>query len=562
MTSMKERESLDVDVLMIGGGPAGLAAAIHLADLAGGGRAGKEGLAYRVMLIDKGAAIGNHILSGAVINPVTFRELLPGIPEKDIPFDSPVTKDEVYHFTRQGAFKMPFHPPYMSNRGNYVASLSQMTRWLAGIAEEKGVEIYPGFSGYELLWENDHVAGVRTGDSGLDRHGNPQPNYQPGTDVRAKLTLLAEGARGHLAKQLIRKLKLDEGKNPQVYSIGVKELWEVPEGTFEAGRVLHSLGYPVSLDQFGGGFVYGFSKNRVAVGLAVGLDYRDPTFDPHHALQIYKQHPKIRKILGKGKLIQYGAKTIPEGGLFSMPQFYHDHVMLVGDSAGFLSMPSLKGIHLGMASGMMAAKTAFEALKKNDFSKEQLSLYDRLFKKSAAYRDLYPVRNFRQGFHAHMAVGAVHFGAQLFTGGHGLSLKGKLNIPADYECYHEIKKLGRKTFIERFKQDLAFDKKLTFDKVTDIFYSGAQHDEHQPCHCRVTDQAALEKSIEQYGAPCQYFCPAEVYELAVNGKTGKKEIRFHPTNCVHCKTCDIKAPYQELEWTPPYGGDGPEYESM
>jgi electron-transferring-flavoprotein dehydrogenase len=564
-----EQEVVHTDILIVGGGPAGLATAIHLADLVNGhnqkiesGEVQGDRLPSNIILLEKGAAIGNHILSGAVINPATLRELVPDIPEQDIPFDSPVGKDEFRLLTKNQDFKIPFHPPYMSNKGNYVASLGKITRWLAGIAEKKGVQIYPGFSGYEMLYENGHVAGVRTGDSGLDRHGNPQENYQPGTHVYAKVPVLAEGSRGHLAKKLIRKLGLDKERNPQVYSIGVKELWQVPEGTFEAGRVLHSLGYPLSLEQFGGGFVYGFSNHRVAVGLVVGLDYLDPTFDPHHALQIYKRHPSIKKILENGKIIQYGAKTIPEGGFFSMPQFYHGGVLLVGDSAGFLSMPSLKGIHLAMDSGMMAAKTAYEALKARDYSEKQLSRYEELFKQSAAYKDLYPVRNFRQGFRKNLLYGMIHFGAQLVTGGHGLSLKGRLEIQEDSKRYRELSELDGKTFMEKFKNELVFDKKLTFDKQTDVFFSGTQHDEHQPTHCGVLDQEALELSIERYGAPCQYFCPAGVYELVNSSKTGEKEIRIHSTNCVHCKTCDIKAPFGELEWMPPYGGDGPEYEEM
>jgi electron-transferring-flavoprotein dehydrogenase len=566
---MREQEVIHADILIVGGGPAGLATAIHLADLVNvhnqeteRSEVQGEQLPSRIILIDKGAAIGNHILSGAVINPATLMELLPDTAEEDIPFDSPVSKDELFFLTGKRGLKIPFHPPYMSNQGNYVASLGKITRWLAGIAEKKGVQIHPGFSGYELLFEDGRVDGVRTGDSGVDRHGNPQPNYQAGTLVHAKVTVLAEGSRGHLTKGLIKNLGLDKDRNPQVYSIGVKELWDVPEGTFEAGRVVHSLGYPLSFDQFGGGFVYGLSNHRVAMGLVVGLDYRDPTFDPHHALQIYKRHPLVKKILENGKLIQYGAKTLPEGGLFSMPQFYHNGVMLVGDAAGFVSMPSLKGIHLSVASGMLAAKTAYEALKANDFSEKQLSLYEELFKRSAAYKDLYPGRNFRQGFRKNLFCGAMHFGAQLATGGHGLTWGGRLKTEEDSKCYRNISELEGKTFMERFKDELVFDKKLTFDKETDVFFSGVQHDEHQPCHCRVTDQEALEESIEKYGAPCQYFCPAKVYELATDATTGKKEIRFHATNCVHCKTCDIKSPFGELEWTPPYGGDGPEYEEM
>lgn len=559
---MARRNVVHTDVLIIGGGPAGLSTAIHLSDLIQADQTESGRLPLNIMVLDKGSAIGSHILSGAVINPRGLRKLLPDVAESEIPFESPVTKEAVCFFTKTQCFELPFAPPFMGNRGNYVASLGKITRWLGTIAEKKGVAIYPGFCGYELLYEGPKVVGVRTGDSGIDKHGHRQPNYQPGTEVMAKITVLAEGARGHLTKALIRKAGLDEDRNPQVYSLGVKEVWEVPEGTFQTGRILHSLGFPMTFEQFGGGFVYGLSSNQVAVGLAVGLDYRDPTFDPYHAFQIYKTHPFIRRILGKGKMVKYGAKTIPEGGLFSMPRFYHDGVLIVGDAAGFLSMPSLKGIHLGIESGMLAARTAFEALKKKDVSEQQLSIYEGLFRASDAYKDLYPVRNFRQGFHKNLFFGSVHFGTQLVTGGHGLSFSGRLAVEADAACYRPLAALDGNSFKKKFRDGFVFDKQLTFDKVTDVFYSGTQHDEHQPCHLKVTDEEKLKVSIEEYGEPSQYFCPAEVYELVVDPKSGKKELRFHPANCVHCKTCDIKAPFGCLEWTPPYGGDGPEYENM
>ena len=566
---MRPRELVQTDVLIVGGGPAGLATAIHAADLLNGhnerlerGQAKGSPLSADILLIEKGSAIGNHILSGAVIAPRAFRRLLPDVPREEIPFDVPVRRDEFRFLTRNRAFRLPVPPPYMGNRGNYVASLGRITRWLAEIAERKGVRIQPGFSGYELLYENGRVRGVRTGDSGVDPRGEPQPNYQPGTNVHAKVTVLAEGSRGHLTKDLVRKLRLDEGRNPQVYSVGVKELWDVPEGAFEAGRVLHSLGYPLTFEQFGGGFVYGRSDRRVAVGLVVGLDYRDPTFDPHHALQLFKRHPLVREILKDGTLVQYGAKTLPEGGLFSMPRLYDDGVMLVGDAAGFLSMPSLKGVHLAVESGMLAATTAYDALKARDCSREQLSRYEERFRRSAAYRELYAGRNFRQGFRRNLFLGAVHFGAQLLTGGRGLSLRGRLGTEPDARCYDEPSALDGRSFAARFREELTFDKKLTFDKETDVFFSGVHHDEHQPPHLAIRDPEALERSVERYGPACERFCPAGVYEHVEDPETGKGSIRIHAANCVHCKTCDIKAPFGELEWTPPYGGDGPEYEEM
>jgi electron-transferring-flavoprotein dehydrogenase len=552
-----ERESIHVDVLIVGGGPAGLAAAIRLADLAR-----DAGTQIEILLIEKGATVGAHSLSGAVVNPSALRELLPDVAESEIPFESPVTSDRVLFLTGRSAFGLPFHPPYMGNRGYYVASLGKLTRWLAGIAEKKGVQVYPGFTGHELLYEGERVVGVRTGDTGIDRQRRPRENYQPGTDIRARVTLLAEGARGHIAKGLIRRLGLDEGRNPQVYSLGVKELWEVPEGTLAPGAVIHTMGYPLRFDQFGGGFVYGYAHRHLALGLVVGLDYTDPCFDPHHAFQAYKRHPFVARLLEAGRMLRYGAKTIPEGGLFSMPRPYADGVMLLGDSAGLVSLPSLKGIHLAIHSGMIAASTAMAALAGNDTSARALARYEALFRDSPAYRDLYRVRNFRQGFRRNLFLGGLHFAAQLATGGHGLSLSGRYSIEEDCDRLRGLAEVGRGVQA-RCGDAPEFDRHLTFDKATDVFHSGTRHDEHAPCHLIVPDpDKCRTQCIPKYGGPCQYFCPAEVYEIATDPRTGQRHLKLHPSNCVHCKTCDIKDPLRNIEWITPYGGDGPEYETL
>ncbi|MEJ2387584.1 MAG: electron transfer flavoprotein-ubiquinone oxidoreductase [Chromatiaceae bacterium] len=552
-----EREVIHVDVLIVGGGPAGLAAGIHLADLS---RA--AGAQRHILLIEKGATIGAHSISGAVVNPSALRELLPDVPEKEIPFESPVTADRMVFLSARSAFALPFHPPYMGSQGCYVAALGRLTRWLAEIAESKGVQVYPGFSGHSLLYEGDRVVGVRTGDTGVDEHGKPRENYQPGTDVRARVTLLAEGSRGHLAKGLIRRLRLDQGRNPQVYAIGVKELWSMPERTLPAGEVIHTMGHPLSSRQFGGGFIYGYGNNQVALGLVVGLDYTDPAFDPHHAFQIYKRHPFVAKLLGEGRLIRYGAKTIPEGGLFAMPRLYAHGVMLLGDSAGLVSLPSMKGVHLAIQSGMLAAKTADEALAWGDTSGAALAGYETRFKDSPAHQDLRQVRNFRQGFKRNLFLGAMHFAAQLVTGGRGLSLSGRYAMEEDCDRL-EVPSEVRRGFRERSRDQLVFDKKLTFDKATDIFYSGTKHDEYAPCHLLVPDREKCRAvCIPTYGGPCQHFCPAEVYEIATDPRTGEKDLKLHPGNCVHCKACDIKDPLRNIEWITPYGGDGPEYEAF
>ncbi len=561
---MAKTEVIETDILIVGGGVAGLSTAIHLADLLAvpGPQGGDPALPLKILVLEKGSSVGSHSLSGAVVDPSTLIELLPGVPEKDFPFESPVLQDEFYFFLPKLALRAPHTPPFMGNRGNYVVALGKMTRWLAEIAEKKGVQVYPGFGVSELLYEGGRVAGAKTVDTGVDKHGAPMANYQAGNEVRAKITVLAEGSRGSLTKKLIQKLGLAGSSNPQVYSTGIKELWDVPEGTFEAGRVIHSLGYPFAFNHFGGGFIYGLNGRQVAVGIAAALDYTDPTFDPHAALQVYKKHPFVAKILEKGKILRYGAKTIPEGGLYSLPQLYHDGVLIVGDSAGFLSMPSLKGVHLAIESGMLAAKTAAEALKKNDFSKQQLGLYETLFKKSAGYKNLYRVRNFRAGFGHGMILGAFHFATQILTGGRGITPSGKMKIHEDAACIKALATV-KNPFSKKFKKELDFDKKLTFDKVTDVFYSGSKHDEEQPCHCRVLDSELCRNiCIPKYGGPCQHFCPAEVYEIVTDPKTGKKDLHLHPANCVHCKTCDIKDPFGNLEWVPPYGGDGPEYENL
>jgi len=552
---MSNADTVSTDILIIGGGPSGLATSIHLADILK-----QNGLTHRILLIEKGSSIGSHILSGAVIKPEVFKHLLPDVEFSDIPFNARVIKDSTVLLSENGAFTLPVHVPYMNNAGNYTASLGQICRFLAQKAEEKGVEIYTGFAVDEILYENGKVIGAKTIDTGVDHHGNKQENFQAGTRIEAKLTVFAEGTRGSLAKKLIKKYDLEKDKNCQIYSLGIKELWSVPEGNIKPGEVYHTMGYPLNLKEFGGGFVYGLNDNKVAVGLVVGLEYEDPTFDAHSAFQVWKTNPFIAKFLKGGKLVEYGAKTLPEGGYYSIPKLYTDNALIVGDSAGLVAMPALKGVHLAITSGMLAAKTAADALIKNDFSEKTLSAYEASIKESVIYKDLYPVRNFRQGFSKGLIAGAFHFGTQLITGGAGFS--GQMKSHPDKDATKTLAEFKGKPFKERFKGKLEFDKVLTFDKVTDVYFSGVNHDEQQVPHVKVNNPESFNAiNIKQYGAPCQFFCSSEVYELHTD-KNGHQELRIHAENCMHCKTCDIKTPGDGITWSVPNGGNGPDFQNM
>jgi len=553
---MDNRDIISTDVLIVGGGPAGLATAIKLAN-----SLKQKGEEKRIMLIEKGSSIGAHILSGAVIMPEIFKDLLTPEEFENIPFDSKVSTDVTVKLNEEGEFELPFHPPYMNNEGNYTASLGQVCRYLAELAEEKGVEIYTGFAVDDMIYdENGKIAGVKTKDTGLDHHGVKQKNYQEGTVVKADITVLAEGTRGSLAKKVISRFNLDSGKNPQIYSLGVKEIWKVPEGNIEAGAVYHTFGYPLKdKSEFGGGFIYGLSENRVALGLVVGLDYEDPSFDTHAAMQIWKTHPYVSKFLEGGTIMEFGAKTLPEGGWNSMPKYYEDNLLIVGDSAGFLTTARLKGVHLAIGSGIYAAKAAVEALEKNDTSKKTLAKYEALVNDSFIYKELYPVRNMRAVMQEGMVLGGLKMGVQLLTGGACLFVP---KVEADADTTKTVAAYQGVPFKQRFAGKLDFDKKLTFDKVTSVYYSKAMHDEMQPVHLVVNDPEQFQKSnIEEYGLAEEAFCPAEVYELHVD-KEGNKSLRLHAENCVHCKTCDIKSPNGGITWTTPYGGDGPDYNYM
>jgi electron-transferring-flavoprotein dehydrogenase len=551
---MPERDQLEVDVLFVGAGPASLAGAIRLGQLAKA--AGRE---LEILVIEKGGEVGNHGISGAVMDPRALNELLPNWLES-APIEAPVGRDEMWFLTKGGKIKAPMTPAPLNNHGKYVASLQRLSKWLGDQAEAAGAQVFPAFPGQYLLWDGDRVIGVRTGDKGVGHNGKPKSNYEMGADILAKIVVLGEGPRGTLAKQAVPRLGLDNGREPQVYAAGIKELWQLPDDRFPAGSVIHTLGFPLPPETFGGGFIYGMGGNVLDIGHVTGLDYKNPTTDPHNELQRMKEHPDIRKMLEGAKMIRYGAKAIPEGGLFAMPRLYSDGLMLIGDTGGFLNGMRLKGIHLAMKSGMMAAETAWDALQAENYDAATLSAFERRFKDSWAYSELRTARNFHQGFKHGMWAGVFNAGLSTFTGGRGFGVIDKLDSEPGYEVM--VKAGYRPTETPR----APIDNVLTFDKLTDVFASGTMHDEDQPSHLLVADtNICRDRCSVEYGNPCAYFCPAKVYEPMFEkngdgGIDGRLQINF--TNCVHCKTCDIADPYQIITWVPPQGGEGPVYTGM
>jgi len=552
-----QREQLEADVLIIGAGPAGLSCALHLANLIEQHAAAKKNpplSAENIYVLEKAREIGAHQLSGAIVDPRALRELAPDF-EKSAPLDTPVTADAAYYFTAQNAYKLPITPPPLANHGNYVVSLNKLVKWLGGLVEKKGINLFTQFAGREPIYDRQGIAGVITEDKGLDKNGKPKDNFTPGYELRAKVTVLAEGPRGSLAKQIVARLQLD-GLNPQVYGIGIKELWDVQPGRIETGFVAHTLGWPYPSDLYGGGWIYGLRDNRVSLGTVVGLEYKNSLFDPHEAFQKFKTHPFVRRILEGGKLVRYGAKTVPYGGWYSMPRSYFDGGLIIGDSASLLNSQRLKGIHTAIKSGMLAAETIYEALCAADTSASKLSAYQQKLDRSWLKKELWAVRNFHQGFHGGLWSGLVNAGFQFFTGGRGLV--DPLRTQAGYKDYEKLNRGGQPLDQSaRFKGD----GKLTFDRLTDVYHSGTRHDEDQPCHLVIVEPDICgSRCVREYGNPCQYFCPAAVYEMVT--ENGASKLKINAANCVHCKTCDIADPYQVIEWVPPEGGGGPNYEGM
>ena len=541
-----DNDSMEYDVVIVGGGPAGLAAGIRLKQLA---RHHEQPLS--VCIIDKGAQIGAHILSGAVLEPRTLQSLLPDSWEK-APLYSPVTDDAFYYLTHHHALRLPTPKP-MCNNGNYLISLSNLCQFLAKEAEALGCEIYPGFAATHILFDDNHaVTGVITGAVGVDKHNVKTTNYQPGMHLKAKQTFFAEGCRGQLTQQLIHRFQLDSQCDPQTYGLGLKEVWTIPKEKHHLGRVIHTVGWPLSQQTYGGSFIYHISDYKVALGLVIGLDYTNPWLNPFAELQRFKTHPMMRDLLQGGERIAYGARALNEGGLQSMPKLTFPGGVLIGDSAGFLNVAKIKGIHTAMQSGMFAAETCFEFLKlKDNVIKENVN-YAKVVKNSWVETELYKVRNIRPGFRFGLWIGLALAAFETYI------TRG--NSP--WTLHNHADHLGLKLATKAKPIDYPEpDGNLSFDLLSSVYLSNTYHEENQPCHLRLKDHSvAMSVNYPRYASPETRYCPAGVYEI-VNGTHGL-QLQINAQNCIHCKTCDIKDPTQNIIWTAPEGGGGPNYIDM
>ena len=543
---MGERESMEFDVVIVGAGPSGLATAIRLKQLAI-----ETDREINICIVEKGSEVGAHILSGAVLEPRALDELIPDWQERGAPLNTRATQDSFIYLTENSAHSLPT-PLQMKNHGNYIISLGNFCRWLATQAEELGVEIYPGFAAAEVLYDgNDRVIGIATGDMGIDKNGNPTETHAPGVELHASYTLFGEGCRGSLTKTLIQKFNLDVGSDPQTFGIGIKELWEVSADKHNRGSITHTVGWPLDNHTYGGSFIYHLEENQVALGFVIGLDYQNTYLSPFDEFQRFKSHPSIRPILEDGRRISYGARALVEGGFQSLPKLFFPGGALIGDSAGFLNVPKIKGTHTAMKSGMIAAEAVFSALTAEPMPLE-ISTYAELLKQSWLWSELKTVRNIRPSFRWGLWGGIAYSAIDTYL------LRGKapwtLRNHADHTRLHKVTQSKKINYPKP-------DGKITFDKLSSVFLSNTNHEENQPTHLILKDEhVPMAINHPDYDGPEARFCPSGVYEYVEH--QGKTRLQINAQNCIHCKTCDIKDPTQNIDWTVPEGGGGPNYPNM
>jgi len=538
-----QREEMTYDVVIVGAGPAGLSTAIKLKQL------NNE---LSVCLLEKSAEVGAHILSGNVFETKALDELIPNWRELNAPINTKVKSEEFLFLTKEKSFKVPnfLLPQSLQNHNNYIISLSNLCKWLGEFAENLGVEIFPGFAASKLIFnEKGEVSGIQTGDMGLDKDGNPKDNFEPGINIRGKVTVLSEGCRGHLGKEVIKKFNLEaNNKSPQQYGIGFKEIWEINSENHQLGKIMHSVGWPLENETYGGSFCYHAENNQLFLGYVIGLDYKNPYLSPYDEFQQFKTHPEIKKLLTGGKRISYGARALIEGGIQSLPQMHMPGALLIGCDAGTLNMPKIKGSHTAMKSGIIAA----QVIDKHINDGENLSIYEKEFNNSWLYEELHQARNVKPSF----KWGLIP--AMIFTGIDQKIFAGKLPFTLQHDhADHESLELAKNSKKIEYPK---YDNQFTFDKPSSVYLSGTNHAENQPCHLLLKDsELTTTYTLEEYDEPAQRYCPAGVYEVELNPETNKQYLKINSQNCIHCKTCDIKEPSQNIDWVAPEGGGGPMY---
>ena len=552
-----DREAMEFDVVIVGAGPAGLSAAIRFKQLCT-----EQGKDLSVCVIEKGSEVGAHILSGAVIDPIALNELIPDWREKDAPLHTPVTDDRFMILTETKHLRIPnlLLPPLMSNHGNYIISLGNLCRWLASQAEALGVEVFPGFAAAEVLYDDKGaVCGVATGDMGVGKDGSHKDSYQPGIELRAKYTFFAEGVRGSLSKQLMQKFDLRDGVDPQKFGIGLKELWQIDPARHKPGLVVHSQGWPLDTRTGGGSFMYHLEDNQVAVGFVIHLNYQNPYLSPFDEFQRFKQHPAIRPYFEGGKRIAYGARAINEGGLQSIPKLTFPGGALIGCSAGFVNLPRIKGSHNAMKTGMLAAEAAFAALAQGGAGGDELTAYPEAFRNSWSHADLHRVRNVKPALGYGMWLGTLVGGIHMWLNNLGLGFLVPWTSHHKKADFESLKLASESERIDYPKPDGV----VSFDKLSSVFISNTNHEEDQPVHLQLKDPSIpIGQNLPLYDEPAQRYCPAGVYEVVRDDQGQNPRFQINAQNCVHCKTCDIKDPAQNINWVVPEGGGGPNYPNM